>query len=438
MQGDEITGYRLNDLSQPETAARNPGGQPQPEFATSNRSRAPIERFHRRDQMVNRSHAAGQPHRTRLELEFDPSASRAIFEPTMAPRPLSHFAEARAIPQPTERLKASIYAAHSLREELLGAKPVRYYRSIDLIRVPYPTRYAFRDTGARGWMPFIHIVNRLFVIQFESYESTGRLKTLLVSPSDAIGNRETPFFKALASQAKIIGPAREKLLAPTLNTVESALAKCGISPEQVDYITYDHLHTQDLRKWLGQGRSPGYFPNAKLLVSRTEWLSAQALLPTHAQWYCPNGTQGIAPERIELFDEDLLLGEGVALIRTPGHTQGNHSIVVRTPEGIFVTSENGVGPDAYSPKHSALPALRRYNKETGIDVVLNGNTLESSVDQYISMRIEKELAGPSRRNPDFPNLISSSEFSPYWLFPGLSPTFCFGEMEFGTPMGARL
>src|SRR6185503_3160534 len=101
------------------------------------------------------------------------------------------------------------------------------------------------------------------------------------------------------------------------------------------------------------------------------------------------------------LDHDVKLGEGVALVRTPGHTQGNHSIVVRTTEGLMVTSENGVSADCYAPLKSRIPGLRSYARRTGMEVVLNGNTLEGALDQYISMVQEKELAGPSRRDPDF-------------------------------------
>src|SRR5690606_7673667 len=113
-----------------------------------------------------------------------------------------------------------------------------------------------------------------------------------------------------------------------------------------------------IRPWLGTQETPGYFPNAKLLVMRQEWESTRALLPTQAQWYCPGGIDGIPEDRIEFLDGDTQIGPGVALIHSPGHTEGNHSIVVRTTEGIYVTSENGVSVDSYSPLSSGIPGLR--------------------------------------------------------------------------------
>lgn len=353
--------------------------------------------------------------------------STALSHPEL--EPLLHFAGARDGLRPAARLDAVRRRARALREEMLAGPQVVYYRSFGLVRVPYPVRYGLRDAAAVA-TPFMHILNRMFVVQ---YRRDGAVRTLLISPSDVAGNRETPFFKRLARRARLLGRLGERLLAPVLGSVEACLASTGIRPEQVDFISYDHLHTQDLRRWLGTGGAPGYFPRARLLVMRAEWESARALLPLQSQWYCPHGLDGIDPARVVLLEGDVRPGDGVALLHTPGHTAGNHSFVVHTPEGLLVTSENGVGPDAYAPAASRIPGLRRFARDTGAEVVPNGNTLEGSVDQYLSMVQEKEVAGPSRRNPEFPNTVSSSELTAYWAFPGLRPTLCFGDLEFGAP-----
>ena len=360
-----------------------------------------------------------------------PAFAAAAEEPSLSP--IDDFVGARDAALPTDRLKEVRHCALDLRERLLDGAKVRFFRSFKLVRVPYPTKYAFRDAFSLP-TPYLHIVNRLFVAQFDT---AAGVKTLLVSPSDLDGNAETPFFARIRDALpRPLRKAGTQVLAPIIATVEECLAQIGLSPADVDYITYDHLHTQDLRKWLGTVEQPGYFPNAKLLVMRQEWMSARGLLPTQRDWYCPGGTDGIDPSRVVLLDGDTLLGESVALIHTPGHTEGNHSIVVHTDEGLFVTSENGVGPDSYAPQHSRIPGLAKYARTLGAEVVLNGNTLEGSVDQYISMIAEKTLAGPSQRHPDFPNVLCSSEFEAYWAFPGVAPTFGVGDVRFGELVGA--
>jgi hypothetical protein len=348
-------------------------------------------------------------------------------------RMIEDFRGARSAPGPTERLREVRRRAAQFREWFAAEPPVVYYRSFGLVRVPYPTRYGLLN-ACRVPTPMLHIVNRLFVVQLQT---SGGVKTLLFSPSDVTRNHETPFFKRLARSFGPLEDAGRKLLSPILATVEERLAETGIPPEAVDYISYDHLHTQDVRRWLGAGGEAGYFPNAKLLVMRQEWSSAHALLPQQADWYCPHGLEGIDPAKVILLDGDVRLGDGVALMRTPGHTEGNHSLVARTPDGVMVSSENGVGPDAYAPRASRIPGVAKYSRATGMEVILNGNTLEGSIDQYLSMIQEREVAGPSPRNPEFFNVVSSSELASYWALPGITPTFSFGDLVFGTPQTTR-
>lgn len=340
------------------------------------------------------------------------------------------FDDVRQSLLPQERLKAARTHANAFRERFMDEPPVQFYQSADMVRVPYPTWYAYSGvyTQSTYKFPYIHILNRIFIVQYHDF--SGELKTLLFSPSDIEADRETPFFKRLTDKMPSWSPL-EGVVAPIIRDVTGALAEVGLSPEDVDYISYDHLHTQDVRRWLGTKDKPAYFPNAKLLVHEQEWLSTTSLLPVQADWYCPNGIEGVDPDKVIKFTGSIQLGEGVALVHTPGHTEGNHSLVARVPDGIRVTSENGVGADAYAPMNSKVNAIRRYAKDTGIEVILNGNTLEGSNEQYISMVIEKTIAGPSK-NPDFPNCASSSEATPYWLIPGHKVSHLIGEAKFGS------
>lgn len=343
---------------------------------------------------------------------------------------VSHFKKSRVSKMPEERLAAVKKDALSFREDMLAGNQVLYYRAFELIHVPYPTRYGLLNACSVP-TPFLHLLNKLVVVQ---YDTPDGVKTLLVGPADFEANRETPFFKRLAAGFGPFNKPMRKFLAPIIRTVEDCLREVGLRPEDIDYITYDHLHTQDLRRWLGSGGRPGYFPNAKLLVMRQEWDSTLALLPPQRDWYCPNGIEGIPPEKVVLLDGDVMLGDGVALVHTPGHTEGNHSVVTYTPEGLYVSSENGISSDSYAPLQSNIPGLRKYAQDTGMEVILNGNTQEGGIDQYLSMVQEREIAGPSLRHPGFTNVVPSSELSAYWGFPGIKPTVRFGEVTFGSPV----
>ncbi len=348
---------------------------------------------------------------------------------TLGMKTINDFDNVRQSPLPQERLNAAYTQASAFRERFMDEPAVQFYQSADMVRVPYPTWYAYSGvyTQSAYKFPYLHILNRLFIIQY--YDFSDKLKILLFSPSDIEADRETPFFKRLTSKMPNWSPL-ENMVAPIIRDVAGALAEVGLVPEDVDYISYDHLHTQDIRRWLGTKDNAAYFPNAKLLVHEQEWQNTSALLPIQADWYCPNGIDGVDANKIIKFTGSIQLGKGLALVHTPGHTEGNHSLVARVPDGIRVTSENGVGADAYAPMNSKVNAIRRYAQQTGMDVILNGNTLEGSNDQYISMVMEKTIAGPSK-NPDFPNCASSSEATPYWLFAGHKVSHLIGEAKFG-------
>jgi hypothetical protein len=77
--------------------------------------------------------------------------------------------------------------------DALGRKAI-FYKTCELARVPYPVRYAFANVYTQRPVPtpVIHVVNRLFVVQ---YRAGGGTKTLLFSPSDVLANAETRYFK---------------------------------------------------------------------------------------------------------------------------------------------------------------------------------------------------------------------------------------------------
>lgn len=67
----------------------------------------------------------------------------------------------------------------------------------------------------------------------------------------------------------------------------------------------------------------------------------------------------------------------------------------------------------------------------------SASTLEGAVDQYLSMVQEKEVAGPSARDPRFSGVASSSELTACWAFPGIRPTFEVGDVRFGAWSAGR-
>jgi len=99
------------------------------------------------------------------------------------------------------------------------------------------------------------------------------------------------------------------------------------------------------------------FPRAVLLAPRSEWTDWDALHPMQLAWYVSDGKRNLRQERIQFLDQSLQLGEGVVLLRTPGHTSGNQTLLVRARDGIWGCSENGTSADNWSPHASRMPGL---------------------------------------------------------------------------------
>ena len=311
---------------------------------------------------------------------------------------------------------------------------VRAVRTVDIASAGYPLKFAFGG-AALAPNPYINIINRLQIVQFEGFD--GALKTLAYEPTVPEGPAEAPYY---AQQIERLGEFLSyKVLATIWNHPDEALVKAGLRPEDVDYVSFDHLHVQDLRFVLGTTepiageaapRAP-LFPNAKLIAQRKEWDTFASLHPMQWAWYVEEGTKDLITDNVVLVDGDVELGKGVALVWTPGHTDGNHSLCINTDDGVWVSSENGVAADSWHPHLSKIPGVRKTAEFFGREVILNSNTLEDSIDQYDSMLKEKALADPNKRDPRYGNVFPSSEMSSWKRQWPAVPTFVYGGIDYG-------
>lgn len=313
---------------------------------------------------------------------------------------------------------------------------IRAARTVDIASAPYPLKFAFGG-AARGPNPYINIINRLQIVQFEDFDGT--LRTLAYEPTVTDGPQEAPFYEQMM---RLPAPdwVKYKLVAKIWNEPDQALAVAGLAPEDVDFVSFDHLHVQDLRFVLGTTAPiPGesaprepLFPNAVLIAQRKEWDTFTSLHPMQWAWYVEDGVKDLRTDRVVLVDGDVELGKGVALVWTPGHTDGNHSLCINTPDGVWVSSENGVSADSWHPHLSRIPGVRRTAEYFGREVILNSNTLEDSIDQYDSMIKEKALADPNPRDPRFLNVFPSSEMAGWKRQWPVIPAFFYGGVNYGS------
>jgi hypothetical protein len=349
-------------------------------------------------------------------------------------RPIEEFAGVHDVWPRGERLEAVRSAAIAYRERFSAGGEIHGVRTYDIAAASYPTKFAFHGAAVSA-NPYVSIVNRTLIVQFDDF--AGQRRTLVWEPTIPEGSAEAPFYHQLEERyGKFLA---HRVFTRYYNTLDTALASAGVRREDIDYLSFDHLHVQDPRMLIGTtkpfndepvAREP-LFPNAKLIVQRREIGTFESLHPMQWAWYVDGGMNDIREDNVILIDGDIELGVGVSIIWTPGHTDGNHSLVLNTPDGIWVSSENGVALDNWQPALSKIPGVRQYARFFNREIVPNANTLEDSLDQYDSMVKEKTLATPSRRDPRWLNILPSSELAPWRRQWPVLPTFAHGGISYG-------
>ena len=360
--------------------------------------------------------------------------------PTPSVRPIDVLAAASLDATPAAQLRGIRQTTGEFKDWFRRTGTVDLFAARSLVTLPYPRRYALWEACSIP-VPFVWMTNRLFVVQ---WREGGRTRTLLAEPSDYELGLATPYLTTALRRMPLPDQfVRDRFFARH-GTVTSHLAAMGIAPEEVDYLTFDHLHTQDIRRLVGTTAPapdlgyldrpvPPLFPNATMLVQRTELEHVRDAHPFQARFHQPETYRDIDGSRLTIIDGDVLVGPGVALLRSPGHTLGNVTVVVNTPRGIVCSSENGVAVDSWAPEHSRIPGLRRWSAEQRLEVVLNFNTPEFASFQYNSMIRERLLADPIPGHEHLPLVFPSSELARHWAAPGITATYAHGDVTWKAP-----
>ena len=325
------------------------------------------------------------------------------------------------------RLRAVRAAGERLRERMSSSARVVAVRTLPLSTLLYPTKYAFWG-AARTPAPYVVMTHRCLLVQFLQ---RGELRHLLWNPTDVIAARQTPYFRYIVDTFGEF--LSYEVFTRRFDTLETQLAGLGLSVEQIDYLAFDHFHTQDLRTLLGtsDGRLAPRFPRARLLAPASEWAAWDDLHPAQQGWFVASGKRGVRLEQVVLTSRDLELGDGVWILRTPGHTVGNQTLFVHADSGLWGSSENGTSADSYSPFDSPIPGLRSACRQQQVDLVVNANTPESLADQYTSMVLERTLVDRVKNAPAFVQMFPSSEVTPSVLAPGIRPAMVHGALTSG-------
>ncbi|HSB90796.1 MAG TPA: MBL fold metallo-hydrolase [Anaerolineales bacterium] len=134
----------------------------------------------------------------------------------------------------------------------------------------------------------------------------------------------------LGDKLDAAGQARWRLERPLGGLVE-ALARLGVSPEDVDIVVNTHLHGDHCggNTRHVDGQVVATFPRATYLVQRMEW--ADASHPdarTRSTYALENFEPLLRESRMRLLHGDTTVAPGVRCIVTPGHTHAHQSLLL--------------------------------------------------------------------------------------------------------------
>lgn len=311
------------------------------------------------------------------------------------------------------RVTAARRRGRELRDRMQCEPTVASVRTLPLMTLVYPARWAFWGT-AMVPSPYIVVEHRALLVQFWQ---AGALKTLLFNPTDIDAIDRVPYYVNERERR----PLGARLFVKKRAQVEDLLAPLRIRPEDIDYIAFDHFHLQDLRRTLGTSASEPRFPRAKLLVPDAEWRHFDDLHPIQRAFFLANGKRGVREDRVVSTTADLRLGDGVFLVRTPGHTPGHQTLFLKTDRGVYGISENGVCADNWAPEASRILGVAARARTQELEVLPNLNTPEAGGDQYASMLLEKHVVDRVPNQPELPQMFPSFEATSSALTPGVRP-----------------
>lgn len=182
-------------------------------------------------------------------------------------------------------------------------------------------------------------------------------------------------------------------VAPKVSIVDQ-LAKLDLKPEQIKYVGISHYHADHT----GQVDS---FPKATLLIGAREWDAITAPKPAQGVNFKPFETWIKGEGKLEplALDKDVFGDGSVIVLRTPGHTPGHQSLLVKLPQtgAVLITGdavhfrenyESGGVPAFNYDRAQTVASLERLKK-------IAANTKATVIIQHDARDIGKLPAFPA-------------------------------------------
>lgn len=311
--------------------------------------------------------------------------------------PLADLDRARAVTPAGARVRELRTAGEALGERLRQGAIARVeVLALDRIPCRLATALDGASTGTlRAWG---ELERRMLFVELER---GGERVRVVVDPV-ALGSWQRTPWGAWLAEAH---PRRARAALEGARDVASALASVDVDPASIDIAVLTHLRGQDLRALIGTARGdaleearPSVLPRARWVVSATEWASARVPHDLERAHLVRGSLERVAESRVEPFEHDLVIAGALAIVRTPGLTEGHASALVHDRGGVRVWSGHGVSAECWSPYHSRVAGLRERVRELDVEAVPRGDAF-SRGDALTWMAFERAASDRDAAKP---------------------------------------
>ncbi|WP_339510941.1 MBL fold metallo-hydrolase [Pseudomonas sp. RL_15y_Pfl2_60] len=159
------------------------------------------------------------------------------------------------------------------------------------------------------------------------------LAKMFLESSKGVQTAVNAFLINTGKNLVLVDTGAAKCFGPALGNIQDNLKAAGYTPEQVDSVLLTHLHPDHACGLLSADGKSAY-PNATIYIPKGDadyWLSSaeQAKAPEASRGRFAMSQKAVAPyaaaDKVQTFNPDSKLLEGVAVVPSNGHTPGHTS-----------------------------------------------------------------------------------------------------------------